>query len=168
MGPTDYSQYSIYVLESSTSGRLTYFMPPLNLIPLVFLRPLRLILPRQDARAVRIVVLKATHAPFVAIIWTYERLVHLWISATSALASRGPQSSTYSPPDRTDSNGMQGVAKLRRHRPGRAVAPHQPNGLSNHRISSTNMENTELIALIQGLSAKVDDLVAMVAGQQAT
>ncbi|KAE8147276.1 hypothetical protein BDV25DRAFT_160728 [Aspergillus avenaceus] len=65
-------QLSIYVLESSNSRRLTYFMPPLNLIPLLCIRPLRLLLPAEYIRRVRIVLLRATHLPFVALIWAYE------------------------------------------------------------------------------------------------
>ncbi|KAL1987458.1 hypothetical protein VTN96DRAFT_3840 [Rasamsonia emersonii] len=65
-------QLSIYVLESSSSRRLTYFMPPLNLIPLLCLRPLRLVLSAEALRRLRIVLLKITHLPFVAIILAYE------------------------------------------------------------------------------------------------
>ncbi|KAL1969166.1 hypothetical protein VTN77DRAFT_420 [Rasamsonia byssochlamydoides] len=67
-------QLSIYVLESSSSRRLTYFMPPLNLIPLLFLRPLRLALSAEALRRLRIVLLKITHLPFVAIILAYEAI----------------------------------------------------------------------------------------------
>ncbi|GFF73352.1 hypothetical protein IFM60648_03920 [Aspergillus lentulus] len=65
-------QLSIYVLESSNSRRLTYFMPPLNLIPLLCIRPLRLLLSAGHIRRVRIVLLRATHLPFVALIWAFE------------------------------------------------------------------------------------------------
>ncbi|RAL17031.1 uncharacterized protein BO97DRAFT_360663 [Aspergillus homomorphus CBS 101889] len=65
-------QLSIYVLESSNSRRLTYFMPPLNLIPLLCIRPLRLFLSAEHIRRVRIMLLRATHLPFVALIWAYE------------------------------------------------------------------------------------------------
>ncbi|KAF7167858.1 hypothetical protein CNMCM5623_001021 [Aspergillus felis] len=65
-------QLSIYVLESSNSRRLTYFMPPLNLIPLLCIRPLRLFLSAGHIRRVRIVLLRATHLPFVALIWAFE------------------------------------------------------------------------------------------------
>ncbi|KAL4872878.1 hypothetical protein BDV12DRAFT_127352 [Aspergillus spectabilis] len=65
-------QLAIYVLESSTSKRLTYFMPPLNLIPLFCIRPLRLFLPAEDIRRVRIVLLRATHLPCVALLWAFE------------------------------------------------------------------------------------------------
>ncbi|KAJ5690828.1 hypothetical protein N7462_005220 [Penicillium macrosclerotiorum] len=65
-------QLSIYVLESSNSRRLTYFMPPLNLIPLLCIRPLRLFLSAGTVRRVRIVLLRATHLPFVMLLWAYE------------------------------------------------------------------------------------------------
>lgn len=57
--------YSVYVLEASTSNRLTHFYPPLNLIPLIFIRPLRLIVPADKLRSARITLLKATHLPQV-------------------------------------------------------------------------------------------------------
>ncbi|OJJ88256.1 uncharacterized protein ASPGLDRAFT_116592 [Aspergillus glaucus CBS 516.65] len=67
-------QLSIYVLESSNSRRLTYFMPPMNLIPLLCIRPLRLFLSAESIRRVRILLLRATHLPFVALIRTYEAI----------------------------------------------------------------------------------------------
>nr|OQO30480.1 hypothetical protein B0A51_01709 [Rachicladosporium sp. CCFEE 5018] len=63
--------YSIYVLEASTSNRLTYFLPPTNLLALLF-RPMRLIVPADSLRAYRIVLLKATHWPFVGLILAFE------------------------------------------------------------------------------------------------
>ncbi|KAF3273472.1 hypothetical protein TWF970_008995 [Orbilia oligospora] len=66
--------FSTFVLESATSSsRLTYFQPPLNLLSLA-VRPLRLILPAPHLRALRIKLLKATHFPLVAIIVMYERM----------------------------------------------------------------------------------------------
>ncbi|KAJ5431546.1 hypothetical protein N7445_009278 [Penicillium cf. griseofulvum] len=69
-------QLAIYVLESSNSRRLTYFMPPLNLIPLLCIRPMRLFLSAGTVRRVRIILLRATHLPFVALIWAYESKWH--------------------------------------------------------------------------------------------
>ncbi|KXS94009.1 hypothetical protein AC578_1747 [Pseudocercospora eumusae] len=68
--------YSVYVLEASTSNRLTYFYPVLNLLPLM-LRPLRLVFSAQQVRRMRIVLLKATHAPLVACILGYERALKI-------------------------------------------------------------------------------------------
>jgi hypothetical protein len=65
--------YSVYVLEASTSNRLTHFYPPFNLIALIIFRPLRLFLPSDNKfRAARILLLKATHLPIVAAIQLYE------------------------------------------------------------------------------------------------
>lgn len=65
--------YSVYVLEASTSNRLTHFYPPFNLIALVIFRPLRFILPSVGKfRAGRIVLLRATHLPIVGAIKLYE------------------------------------------------------------------------------------------------
>lgn len=66
--------YSVYVLEASTSNRLTHFYPPFNLLALIIFRPFRLCLPRVNHkfRAARIVLLKATHFPIVGVIMLYE------------------------------------------------------------------------------------------------
>ena len=67
--------YSVYVLEASTSNRLTHFYPPFNLLAFVIFRPWRLIFSGDEKfRAGRIILLKATHAPIVAIIKLYEMI----------------------------------------------------------------------------------------------
>ncbi|KAL3471127.1 hypothetical protein BJX99DRAFT_238111 [Aspergillus californicus] len=81
-------QLAIYVLESSNSKRLTYFLPPLNLIPLLCIRPLRLLLPAEDIRRVRIILLRATHFPCVALLWTYESSQRLLLRRDSHTSSR--------------------------------------------------------------------------------
>ncbi|KAK5165097.1 uncharacterized protein LTR77_009194 [Saxophila tyrrhenica] len=87
--------YSVYVLEAATSNRLTYFLPPLNLVPMV-LRPLRLILGAEILRSLRIVLLKGTHVPFVALILAYEN-GRLYLNQrrnanSSSRSLRGPNS----------------------------------------------------------------------------
>lgn len=65
--------YSVYVLEASTSNRLTHFYPPFNILALVIFRPLRLFLPSDNKfRKARILLLKATHLPIVGAIELYE------------------------------------------------------------------------------------------------
>jgi hypothetical protein len=65
--------YSVYVLEASTSNRLTHFYPPFNLLALIIFRPLRLFLPSDDKfRYARIMLLKVTHFPIVGAIMVYE------------------------------------------------------------------------------------------------
>jgi hypothetical protein len=64
---------SVYVLEASTSNRLTHFYPPFNLLALIIFRPLRLFLPSDNKiRSARIMLLKATHLPIVGAIMLYE------------------------------------------------------------------------------------------------
>ena len=43
-----------------------------NLIPLILFRPLRLSVPAEKIRSARIILLKATHWPYVAAIYAYE------------------------------------------------------------------------------------------------
>ncbi|KAK3358269.1 hypothetical protein B0T24DRAFT_520879 [Lasiosphaeria ovina] len=76
--------YSVFVLEASTSNRLTHFYPPFNLLALVIFRPLRLFLPSDSKfRSARIVLLKATHLPIVAAIKLYE-----WVRGTAATGTQ--------------------------------------------------------------------------------
>lgn len=65
-------QYSLFVLEASASRRLTYYLPPLNLIPLILFRPLRPFVHADTLRQLRITTLKVTHWPFVLVIWACE------------------------------------------------------------------------------------------------
>ncbi|EXJ55591.1 hypothetical protein A1O7_08519 [Cladophialophora yegresii CBS 114405] len=161
-------QYSIYVLESSTSRRLTYFMPPLNLFPLIVLRPLRLFLPSEEVRRIRIFVLKATHIPFVALIWAYEnsRTIitrpHPTLSKAPHLTSR-PLSA-----GQLNFDGSRDFLKSPTTR--RALNETSPSVTADMAASTTrsalgSAESADLIALIQKLSAQVDGLTAMVAGQ---
>ena len=67
--------YSVYVLEASTSNRLTHFYPPFNLLALLVFRPWRLVLRSDDTfRGGHIWLRKATHTPIVAVIRLYEML----------------------------------------------------------------------------------------------
>jgi hypothetical protein len=87
--------YSVYVLEASTSNRLTHFYPPFNLLALVIFRPLRLFLPSDSKfRQARILLLKATHLPIVAAIELYE-----WLRG--APSGRGTQYSAFRGPGRS-------------------------------------------------------------------
>ncbi|KAF6805147.1 ion transporter [Colletotrichum sojae] len=86
--------YSVYVLEASTSNRLTHFYPPFNLIALVIFRPLRLFLPSDDKfRQSRILLLKATHLPIVGIIQLYES-VRRRVLPDEYAGFKGPRAAT--------------------------------------------------------------------------
>ncbi|KAI1859278.1 uncharacterized protein JN550_012087 [Neoarthrinium moseri] len=64
--------YSVYVLEASTSNKLTYFFMPLNLVP-ILAHPFLIFASEQSARKARIFLLKLTHAPIMISIWAFER-----------------------------------------------------------------------------------------------
>ncbi|GAB1319538.1 Calcium channel YVC1 [Madurella fahalii] len=84
--------YSVYVLEASTSNRLTHFYPPFNLLALFIFRPLRLFLPSDNKfRKARILLLKATHLPIVAAIELYEWLRGDSGKGTHYSGFRGPR-----------------------------------------------------------------------------
>lgn len=162
-------QYSIYVLESSTSNRLTYFMPPLNLFPLTILRPLRLFFPSEDVRRIRIFVLKVTHIPFVAMIWAYENsrgIVsrrHSTLSKAPHLTTRPLSAGQFSfdgPRDHAKSPSTQ------RALPETPTAAGTDVGGDTGKSASGSVDNADLLVLVQKLSAQVDGLTAMVAGQQ--
>ncbi|KAK4150598.1 hypothetical protein C8A00DRAFT_46056 [Chaetomidium leptoderma] len=91
--------YSVYVLEASTSNRLTHFYPPFNLLALVIFRPLRLVLPSDNKfRHARILLLKATHLPIVAAIECYEWLHGTAGKGTQYNGFRGPRHATIGNP----------------------------------------------------------------------
>ncbi len=90
--------YSVYVLEASTSNRLTHFYPPFNLLALVIFRPLRLFLPSDNKfRAARIALLKATHFPIVGAIQLYE-LIRGKLHHDDYAGFKGPRHSTIASP----------------------------------------------------------------------
>ena len=59
-----------------------------NLIPLLCIRPMRIFLSAESVRQARIVLLRATHLPFVALIWIYEAS-HRHVSRQKARAHEG-------------------------------------------------------------------------------
>ncbi|KAK0715564.1 hypothetical protein B0H67DRAFT_645298 [Lasiosphaeris hirsuta] len=91
--------YSVYVLEASTSNRLTHFYPPFNLLALVIFRPLRLFLPSDNKfRSARIMLLKATHLPIVAVIELYEWFVGTSQKGAQYTGFRGPRHAVQASP----------------------------------------------------------------------
>ncbi|KAF4982451.1 hypothetical protein FZEAL_1969 [Fusarium zealandicum] len=98
--------YSVYVLEASTSNRLTHFVPPFNLLAFIIFRPWRLIFAADERfRAGRIVLLKATHWPIIGIIKLYELYRRPSIEDEFA-GFKGPQHSSRR-------SGRKGVAQKR-------------------------------------------------------
>jgi hypothetical protein len=146
-------------------------MPPLNLVPLLLLRPLRLFLPSEDARRIRILVLKVTHVPFVALIWIYER-------SRRFVSHRAPTQLTRAPHSTSRPLSSSPLSLDQRREQTRSSTPHS-SALTRTTLkssdqsanaptesASTSVENSELIALVQSLALKVDSLSAIIAGQQ--
>ncbi|KAF2873454.1 hypothetical protein BDV95DRAFT_627374 [Massariosphaeria phaeospora] len=159
-------RYSIYVLEATTSNRLTYYLPPLNLLPLV-LRPLRLFLPSERLRSARIVLLKATHLPFVGAIWAYEQLsssrkrnagaVSISGPSTPGTATRTLRSSIHPPRPMTaglQSSSIEGNGST----PNRA---HPAGSRTGH-----SEADPQLKTLVLKLTSQVEELTAVVSQLQ--
>ncbi|KAK8106382.1 calcium channel YVC1 [Apiospora kogelbergensis] len=163
--------YSVYVLEASTSNRLTHFYPPFNLIAFCIFRPLRLFLRSTDRfRQARIILLKATHSPIVGAIMLYE-----WASRKTAPKDgfgsfRGPRQSSVkrspAPPLTTDR-----IAQRPRIPSPLPTSIHQPSRVSKSMQRRPVEEDetdapTDVEVRIAELSNKIDRLTAMVAGLQ--
>ncbi|KAF2708796.1 hypothetical protein K504DRAFT_468024 [Pleomassaria siparia CBS 279.74] len=154
--------YSVYVLEASTSNRLTYYLPPLNLIPLA-LRPLRLVLPSERLRSARIVLLKATHLPWVGAIWVYEHFCP---------SKRGSGVGTIGGPETsTSKRGLR--ASINPPRP--LTSGLQSSGGGNGRMHGNNRPQTrggpsdsdpQLKSLVVKLTSQVEQLTTMVSQLQ--
>ncbi|KAI9858043.1 MAG: hypothetical protein M1824_004510 [Vezdaea acicularis] len=173
--------FSVYILEASTSNRLTYFYPPLNLLPLVFLRPLRLFVPAEKLRHARIVLLKVTHCGYLGAIMAFET-----VSNRLAPKSDGNKAGTWAE-ETMDSRQSRDHASSQRRRPaldGRASLSktgqegHQePNAHAKGRHGRKGKEAekneergkadaSELHELIARLSQQVDELRDVVAEQR--
>jgi len=147
------------VLEASSSNRLTYFLPPLNLIPLV-IRPLRLVIPSERLRSVRIVLLKATHLPLVFAIWAYEQLTDTRNLDVKVTSFSGPQTPT--PPKKALRLPVNSPRLLMAEAPNSfARKPQKPQA----RAGSTETD-APLKALVLKLSTQVEELTAMVSQLQ--
>ncbi|KAJ2988520.1 hypothetical protein NUW58_g3931 [Xylaria curta] len=160
--------YSVYVLEASTSNRLTHFYPPFNLLALVIFRPLRLFTSSDTLRHSRIMLLRATHAPIVALIQAYEWAVGK-IFVGNPDMFHGPQ---------RDSSKRHPVPPP--HRPLSGYRPQMPsprpnsaeivNQLKRRKPADDDIDNapTDVETRIADLSAKIDRLTALVIALQST
>lgn len=136
-----------------------------NLISLVLLRPLRLFVSSPRRRHIRIITLKATHLPFVALIWAYENSRQILRHYAGAPAQGVPREVvsgqlpnshlSLDPPGHGPYGGRERSALSR------------PNPLATPtRSALRTADASELLSLIEKLSSQVDALTAMVAGQQ--
>jgi hypothetical protein len=165
--------YSVYVLEASTSNRLTHFYPPLNLIPLILIRPIRLFVSAEKLRNIRILLLKATHAPMVGAILVYESIIHRLhgSKSNSTFAAIGPEATNTQKAQRPLLNSwasVQSATKVvnRNHRPDSGVS--EAGFIKNLRTAAGNSAfsaQTNLEMKVEDLSSKIEELTALIMAQ---
>ncbi|KAI0442545.1 ion transporter [Xylaria telfairii] len=160
--------YSVYVLEASTSNRLTHFYPPFNLLALVIFRPLRLFASGDTLRHGRIVLLRATHAPIVALIQTYE-----WVASKLNMRNtgsfHGPQQDCPKRHVVPPSNGSRAGYRPRMPSP-RLNSAEMVHRQKRQTRAEDDVPNTptDVEVRIADLSAKIDRLTALVVALQHT
>ncbi|KAM5347965.1 hypothetical protein ACJ41O_007789 [Fusarium nematophilum] len=155
--------YSVYVLEASTSNRLTHFFPPFNLLAFAIFRPWRLIFSADEKfRAGRIVLLKATHWPIVGVIKLYEMYRRPSVEDEFA-GFKGPQHSGRR-------NGRKSLAQKRSTSSvGRRalLSPRRANGGAMERREDDVDAPTDMDVHLAELNRKIDQLTAVVLALQA-
>ena len=146
----------------SACEKLTRLCPLLqNLIPLILLRPLRLLVPAEQLRGARIMVLKGTHLPYVFAIWAYESACRRLIRRGGTWQPRSNGHSHSSPPIFTrhlSSSGKRGHPALRStSEPSLAQPPVAD--VPELRPSRANVNDlSDLKQMISKLSQHVDEL----------
>ncbi|KAF5231601.1 hypothetical protein FAUST_9163 [Fusarium austroamericanum] len=156
--------YSVYVLEASTSNRLTHFYPPFNLLALVIFRPWRLIFTADEKfRAGRIILLKATHWPIVGIIKLYEMYRKPGALGDEFAGFKGPSHSSRR-------NGRQLITQKRSTstvgRPALASPRGRANGQSTEQREDDMDAPTAMEVQLSELNRKIDQLTAAVLAMQ--
>lgn len=156
--------YSVYVLEASTSNRLTHFYPPFNLLALVIFRPWRLIFAADERfRAGRIMLLKATHWPIVSIIKLYELYRKPGALEDEFAGFKGPKHSSRR-------NGRQAIAPKRSTSTVGRQALTSPRGRTNGQAAEQREDDmdapTAMEVHLSELNRKIDQLTAAVLAMQ--
>jgi hypothetical protein len=136
-----------------------------NLIPL-FLRPLRLFLPSERLRSARIVLLKATHLPWVGAIWAYERAVRERRSGATTIG--GPQTTTAKRPFRSTINSPPRFASgLQASGGGDGSTSGRTHTASRPRTGAVPSDSgPQLKSLVLALTSQVEQLTSMVSQLQ--
>jgi hypothetical protein len=160
---------------------------PKNLIPLVFVRPLRLFVPAEKLRNTRIMLLKVTHLPIVGAIWLFES-IHERVGGASTWSSIGPSSASMTIDSTTgtkkqrpflsnrtnskvasmhfpDTPGEDGGSDDREHM---VVKGKKEGKTSNDKGGVVMVNNLELEDKVADLSAKIAELTALIMAQQGT
>lgn len=137
-----------------------------NLIPLC-IRPFRLVLPSERLRGARIVLLKATHLPFVGAIWAYEQLAdaHARKRERDVQSFSGPE--TYVPSKRLSRLPVNSPRLLLAHPPVTPTSQGRMQHMSRPHTRAGIVEpDAQLKTLVLKLSTQVEELTAMVSQLQ--
>ena len=128
-----------------------------NLLPLL-LRPLRLVVPAESLRSVRIALLRATHWPFVALILAYEYW-RLHLESRRGLASHAAVRGPKSPPLLRRSLSVR--------QPQKALTPlvkeARPADSTMGKPAAAAFETAELELAVSCLKAQLEDITALLA-----
>ncbi|KAM0202788.1 hypothetical protein ACHAPA_000783 [Fusarium lateritium] len=156
--------YSVYVLEASTSNRLTHFFPPFNLLALVIIRPWRLFFTADEKfRAGRIMLLKATHWPIVSIIRLYERYRRPNAVRDEFAGFKGPSKSSLR-------NGRHAIAQKRSTSTVGRQGLSSPRGRTNGQTIELREDDmdapTAVDVQLNELNRKIDQLTATILAMQ--
>ncbi|KAI1079118.1 hypothetical protein F5B20DRAFT_581537 [Whalleya microplaca] len=163
--------YSVYVLEASTSNRLTHFYPPFNLLALGIFRPFRLCFPYDKLRQGRILLLRATHAPIVAVIQVYEWFAKK-VNPDGFDSFRGPlqgstKRSSLPPADLPHSRPQSGYRpRMLSSRRASAEVINKPKRREHPPEDDAGDAPTDVEVRISELAAKIDRLTALVVSLQ--
>jgi len=161
---------------------LTY---PQNLIPLILIRPLRIVLSAEQLRSTRIVLLKATHLPIVGAIWLFEfahaklKGDHQTFSAIGPASGHGTDSTMPPPPPKRQRPFLSNRSSSKissQHFPDvpDEDGAHSP-GLHGYNLKGKQeaertivVQNTDLEDRVNELSNKIAELTALIMAQQGT
>ena len=116
-------------------------------------------------------ILKATHLPFVALIWAYEESRRLISHKDPTPARMSPLTGRPFSASQISLGQDRGTRLAPSSRPAalnttNLLATPSRADTSKQAVTSTAESNADLLSLIQRLSTQVDALTAMVAGQQ--
>lgn len=141
-----------------------------NLIPLLCIRPMRLFLSAGAVRRVRIVLLRATHLPFVAFIWAYEstrRTIHRRNSQfppTFAARAPGRRAFTFATSSRCQDPHHPSVADVHGSGPGKEQSSvDQPAGGRGLERAGRADQLADVIDAVERLRVRVEQVTATVA-----
>jgi len=155
-----------------------------NLIPLIFIRPLRLFIAAEKLRRTRIMLLKITHLPIVGTIWVFERAhekIRGGASGFSSIGHVGPGSTQLTQDsripskkprpflsDRTNSKRTsQQFSEVPNEDGANSPGPHSYKVRSKKDPDATIVvNNTDLENQVKELSVKIAELTALIMAQQ--